>query len=425
MLPIHRLILVGLNHRTAPLVLRERLGGCGRDAERLVRLARERFPDAEAFALATCNRAEIYAARPVHGHPRAEQVLGLLAEQAGLPAEALAPHVYQRAEAEAVEHLFAVAAGLDSRVAREEQILAQVRDAYERAAALGACGPSLHPLLQRAIAVGRSLRGDARRSLAAAMVEHVGVDGLRARRVVCLGSGGTARLALERLRQAGVGPIAIVARNAARAGRLATSFGARARPISELPAALLEADLLVAAAAATAPLVPARLVDEAVQRRAAPLLVLDLAVPRNVDPAAGALSNVRLFDVDAIAPSAGDATETARTLVRERAGDFLRERQRRALGPIIERLSRRLHGMAADELDRALRRAPALSGAHREALERALRRMVNKLLHPPLHTLAGRDDLHAAAARYLRTLDRLLRLGRDAGDGASDDLRAR
>src|SRR5207244_2407920 len=152
--------LLGLNHSTAPLALRERLAFSADDRRMALMALRAKWPESEAILLSTCNRVELYVARPLHGHPRPEEMTDFVAEIRGIPPAEFAPHLYHKAEREAVAHLFSVASSLDSMVIGETQILGQVREAYDAARDAGAVGALLNPLFQRAVAVGKQVMSE-------------------------------------------------------------------------------------------------------------------------------------------------------------------------------------------------------------------------------------------------------------------------
>ncbi len=201
---MHRLLLLGLNHTTAPLQLRERLSFNSSQQLMAISRFREKFPGCEAVLLSTCNRVELYIARQVHGHPRAEEMADFLAEFHSLPVEAIRPHLYEKNGRALVDHLFAVASSLDSMVLGETQILGQVREAYELAAQSSATGPQLNPLFQKAIAVGKQVMhetalAEGRLSVASVAVDFAKriFDHFADKTVLCIGAGKMAALVLK------------------------------------------------------------------------------------------------------------------------------------------------------------------------------------------------------------------------------------
>src|SRR5829696_5310932 len=201
---MQRLLLLGLNHSTAPLGVRERLAFTADERAAAVKSLREQFDGCEAVLLNTCNRVELYAARAVHGRPREDEMLQFLASLRGLTAEQLRPHVYQKAERDAVEHLFSVASSIDSMVIGETQILGQVRDAYDAARAAGAVGAALNPLFQKAVSVGKLVMTQTRITEGRVSVGSVAVDcaghifeHFHDKTVLCVGAGKMAGLVLQ------------------------------------------------------------------------------------------------------------------------------------------------------------------------------------------------------------------------------------
>ncbi len=300
-------ILVGTNHKSTPIELRERLA-----------FPRERVPPAlerlrnelglrEAAILSTCNRVEIYAAVPeldgtVH---RLQQ---FLSEHSGIEPTQLAARLYSYTEPHSIHHLFAVASGLDSMVLGEAEILGQVRLAYERAKAHGATGKGFNVLFQRALNAAKTVRsqtaiGRGCTSVGAVAVELAGkiFRDLSAGAVVLIGAGKIGEVTVKRLAERGVRDLRIMNRSADRAQTLASAYQATPVPFAQLPAQLAEADILITSTSAATYLLDRQGVAAAMHaRRQRPLCIVDLGVPRNVEPAVGRLENVYLFDVDSL-----------------------------------------------------------------------------------------------------------------------------
>ncbi len=278
-----RLLVVGLNHRTAPLELRERMAFSPEQAERAGRLFRERFGPCEVVILSTCNRSEIYLARPITAPPSVEELAGFLAEFHAVPTELLHRHMYHHEDRAMVEHLFAVASSLDSMVVGETQILAQVKEAYqaavrweaaeERPAADGEVrgqgepvtqgGRVLHVLFQRALAAAKEVHephaviSSGRLSIASVAVELAAsvFDRFDDKTVVCVGAGKMAALMLSHLQALKPGRVMVCNRSPERAQELAVRFSATARPFEALDELLVEADVLLTGTGASEPVI--------------------------------------------------------------------------------------------------------------------------------------------------------------------------
>src|SRR4051812_36581229 len=229
---MQRLLLLGLNHTTAPLEVREKLAFTPEQQAMLLASLRQRFADCEGVLLCTCNRVELYASRAVHEHPRHEQMRDLLAELANVPADLLRPHVYEKSAREVVEHLFSVASSLDSMVVGETQILGQVRDAYDAARNHGSAGAGLNPLFQRAVAVGKSVMHETKIAEGRLSVGSIAVDlagrifeQYRDKTVLCIGGGKMATLVLKSFAALKPGKMLICNRDLTKAAALAARFG--------------------------------------------------------------------------------------------------------------------------------------------------------------------------------------------------------
>jgi glutamyl-tRNA reductase len=421
------IVVVGVSHRTAPLAVRERfaLDRTGRD--RIVgRLAQ--LGGTEGAVLATCGRVELYAAAEDPG-PAREALVGLLVGADGASPEAWQEHLEHRTGLSAVRHLFRVAAGLDALVLGESEILGQVAEAHEHALAAGAARAVIGRLFRAGIRAGRRARTETRIGAAAASVPSVAVTaaetalgGLVGRSVLVLGAGLTGEQAVRALTSRGAGPVVVANRSAVRASAIAATWGTRTAPLERLGELLRDADVVVASTSAPAPVVREADVRRAVAaREGRPLLLMDLGVPRNVEPAARALPGVFYFDLDDLSAISernrnGRRAEIPRVeaIVEEevaRFGDWLRTA---SVVPTIAELRQRAEAIRAAEVERALARMPDLAARHRETLEAMSRSLVKKLLHHPTTALkaeAGNGQVSSLAA----ALRRLFALGGAAG----------
>jgi glutamyl-tRNA reductase len=419
--------VVGANFRSAPLELLERLAV---DAERRPK-ALAGLLDLEhvheAAVLSTCNRVEVYAAIS-RFHGAAGEVRSFLAGVGGLALDELADHLYDYYEERAVRHLFAVAAGVDSMVVGEAQILGQVREAFAAAQAERSVGPVLSALFTRAIKVGRRARSETGIGAGMASTVTVGLrvaatqlGDLAGRRVLLVGAGGLARLAGRAVREAGAGELVVANRTPATGAALARELGGRAVPLERVAGELASADLVVAATAGTTPTVTAAAVAGAAARRAAsgspgPLVVLDLGVPRDVEPEVRELPGVVLADLDALRAvletDDGPRQEVGRvrSLIAQETAAFMGGQREARLAPTIRALRARAEQVRQQELAKASARLAGLDERQRAAVEAVTRGLVNKLLHDPMvrgKALAARPDgdLYVAALRELYALD--------------------
>jgi glutamyl-tRNA reductase len=423
--------VVGANYRSAPLELLERLAV---DAERRPK-ALAGLLDLEhvheAVVVSTCNRVEVYVAIS-RFHGAAGDVRRFLADLRGLALGEFTDHLYDYYEGRAVQHLFAVAAGIDSMVVGEAQILSQVREAFQAAQAERAVGPVLSALFARAIKVGRRARSETGIGAGLASTVTVGLrvadaqlGGLAGRRALLVGAGGVARLAGRALREAGAGELVVANRTPASGAALARELAGRAVPLDRVAEELALADLAVAATAGTTPTVTAATVTDALARRtgpggapaaSGPLVVLDLGVPRDVEPEVRELPGVVLADLDALRAvletdeGPRREVERVRALIAKETAAYMGGQREARLVPTIRSLRARAEQVRQQELAKASARLAGLDERQRAALEAVTQGLVNKLLHDPMvrgKTLAARPDgdLYVAALRELYGLD--------------------
>jgi glutamyl-tRNA reductase len=415
-------LVVGISHRSAPVSLLERVTvGLGGAPDVLTEL-RASGPVGEAVVLATCNRVEVYADTDGF-HVGVDAVSDLLARLSGVPLDELKRSLYVHWEAQAVLHLFQVACGLDSMVIGESQILGQLRRAYATARDGGA-GPTLHELFQKALKVGKRAHSETGIDQAGRSLVTVGLEGavaavgpLAGRTALVVGAGSMGSLAGATLLRAGAGQVVVANRTAATAARLAGTLGGRGIGLDELEDALVEADVVVSSTGATGTVVGLDVVERAVRARAGrPLAILDLALPRDVDPRVRALPGVSLVDLEALqeqlaATEAGADVEQARAIVAQEVRDFLAWQRAAKIAPTVVALRTRADAVVEAELGRLAGRLPDLDPAHRAEVQATVRRVVDKLLHTPTVRVKELADApeglsYADALRELFGLDR-------------------
>ncbi len=369
-----RLLAVGVSHHHAPLEVRERLYLAGGQA---AELASEL---GEAVVLSTCNRTEVYLAG---GDP--EGVREELERRSGLE---LGPLLARWDEGEVVAHLFRVAAGLDSLVPGESQILGQVREAYEAARIRGATGTLLNRLFEDALRAGKRVRTEAKlhelpESVAASAVELGARElaGVEGRRALLFGAGKMSELAARDLRERGA-EVVVASRTLESAQDLAERVGGRAAAFDAVAVELPEADLVISATRCPYPILHA----EAVRPREKPLVLEDVAVPRDLEPAIGELAGCTLFDIDSLGEGLvgrDDEVREAEAIVAEEAARFAEWRRSRDAADAIRDLRARAEEIRSEELARAGARLAELSPRERETVETLTAQIVNKLLHAP------------------------------------------
>ncbi len=412
-----QLFVVGTSHRTAGVDVRERLAVGPASIEPL--LGRLRDAGArEALVLSTCNRIEVYG---FGEEDTPNRVMGALGWPDVLPDAELAAHVYVHGGVDAARHLFRVAAGLDSMVLGESQILGQVKAAAALAERAHTLGGTLRRVLERAFGAAKRVRsqtaiGEAPvsvSSVAVELVQHVFED-VAERSVLLVGASATGRLAAQSFRARGCSRLVVCSRTAASARALTTEVGGQAWPWERRGEALDTADVVVCATSAPDAVIDESMVRAAMKRRKQrPLLFLDLAVPRDVAVGAALLPNVFVYDLDAIGRvverhrgQRAREAERAELIVDEELARLGRALERR---PTLQRLRQRADEIAADEIDRTLARLPELDEAGRRSVTAMARAIVNKLLHEPSVRLRQADDAEALA----QAVDRLFDLGHD------------
>ncbi len=418
-----KLQMVGCSHHNSPVEVRERLAFSPEQARDALVQLRQRFPDAEAVLISTCNRVELYTAtEAADGCPSHHEMVEFLARFHGLQPVEVFDGLFERTGEDAVRHLFMVAASLDSMVVGEAQILSQVKQAYDAATDQNSTGPLTHAVFQAAIRVAKRVATETAISQRRVSIPSVAVadfarqifERFDDKKVLVIGAGEMGEETLRYLIDEGARDITVVNRNLARSSELAERFNGRAEPWERLTSLLVEADLVVSTTGAKEPIVTAeqfqRIEHDRFQRT---LFILDLAVPRDFDPAIGDYIGVYLYSIDDL-QSACEANRRARDkewpraeqIIAEETARFMAELHHRATGPTIKRLKARADEVKAEELSRLLNKLSSLDERSRNEIQRAFERLVNKLLHPPLESL--RDEAQRGTPHGL--LDALKRL---------------
>ncbi|HWH30444.1 MAG TPA: glutamyl-tRNA reductase [Mycobacteriales bacterium] len=417
-------LVVGVSHRSAPVSLLEKVTvGVEPDAGGMLHDLRAVGPVSEAVVLSTCNRVEVYA--DTEGfHAGVDAVTDLLSARSGVPLAELEPHLYVHWEGQAVQHLFSVAAGLDSMVVGESQILGQLRQAYIAARDGDAAGRTLHELFQKALNVGKRVHSDtgideAGQSLVSVALDRAveAVGPLHDRPVLVVGAGSMGALAGATLKRAGAGRITVANRSVDNARRLATALEGDGVSLDALDEALAEADVVVSSTGATGLVVPFDAVERAVKARdGRPLAVLDLALPHDVDPAVADLDGVTLVTLTSLqevlaGSTTGEDVEAARRIVTQGVADFLAWQKASRVAPTVVALRSRADALVEAELARLESRLPELDERARHELAVSLKRVVSALLHAPTVRVKELSDApaglsYADALRELFELDR-------------------
>ena len=434
------ILLFGVSHRSAPVSVLEQLSTDDADQAKLVQEVLQSPLVTEAMILSTCNRVEVYAVVDAF-HGGLSAIGQVLADHSGMSMGDLTKHAYVRYSEAAVEHLFAVASGLDSAVVGEQQILGQVRRAYATAECNRTVGRALHDLSQRALAVGKRVHAetsiDAAGGSVVSVALHVAAErlyrpergpsytALEGRTATVIGAGSMGALTAAHLVRAGIGRVNVVNRSLPRAQRLAGNIAeqgvaAQAMTLEELAVAVSGSDLVVSCTGAVRPVLTLADVHHALaaaqrDEDAEPLVLCDLGMPRDIDPAVAGLPGVAVVDMERVQrePSARAAAadaEAARRIVAAEVAAYLASQRQAEVTPTVTALRQRAAEVVQAELLRLDNRLPGLDAAHRQEVVRTVRRVGDKLLHAPtvrVKQLAGAPgaDSYAEALRELFELD--------------------
>ena len=418
------IFLVGLNHRTAGVDVRERFAlviHCDEEHWALPCAGAV----SEAMILSTCNRVELLAAGTgdVSG-----QVLECWARARGAKADELRPYVYIHQNLEAVRHLFSVASSLDSMVLGEPQILGQLKNAYRKAVDSHATGVILNRLLHKAFSVAKRVRTETAVASSAVSISYAAVElakrifgDMHSHKALLVGAGEMAELAATHLLQAGIDEILVANRTFARGQELAEQFHGRAIPFEQLAGHLTEVDIIITSTGSPEPVIRARDIRAVLKaRKNRPMFFIDIAVPRDIDPDVNGLDNVYLYDIDDLKEvveenlaNRRDEAAKATEIVNEEVEFFAHWLSSLDAQPTIVDLIQRGERAAQEELTRTLKRLGPLDDASREALETMANALVRKLNHDPIMFLKGDGMAREGAASRISTVRRIFNLDKN------------
>jgi glutamyl-tRNA reductase len=413
------LLALGASHKTAPLALRERIALTDGAAEKLVRALTEHAAIGEAVALSTCNRTELYLL--VRDPVEAESaVLALLARRAGIRPTELLDGIYSLRNCDAARHLYRVASGLESMIVGEAEVQGQVKRAYEAALAARTTGPMTNKLFRAALATGKRVRTETAISAGRASVASVAVDAARdalgdlaARHVLILGAGETAELTARALHDQGVTTMFVANRRRDRAIALAQRFGGTSGAMDTLPTELVRADIVISSTSSPHTLIGAEELAHVVgERHGRPLLLIDLAVPRDIEHDCAELPGVTLLDIDGLQAQVASHISVRKVEARHAEGIVEEEIQTFAgwLGslevlPTVTALRARGDQIVAQVLAENEGRWESLGERDRRRVEALARAVANRLLHEPTRHVKGLDGDHRhARLQILREL---------------------
>ena len=417
------LLLLGLSHHTAPVDLRERVDFSKRGIVTALRELALRPTPAESVVLTTCNRSEIYVACGDTERAR-EDLAGFMSRFHDVPETELTPHLYARTNGDVAQHLFRVAAGLDSLVVGEPQIFGQVKDAYATAAGEQCTGTLLNKLFPWSFTVGKRVRADTGLGEGAVSVSYAAISlarkifgDLKGLSVLVVGAGEMAELTAVHLQSQQVERIAVTSRTLARASELAGKVGGAAVDWSSIAGELLRVDVVVTATGAPAPILTRTSIDQVMHaRRNRPLFIIDVGVPRDVDPDCGDLEQVFLYNIDDLRAIVSEnlarrqeLTSRAEAMVSEAAEQFVVWLRSRGAIPTVVALRRQFEAVRQAELERLEPKLSRLAPDARARVEEITRVLVQKLLLTPTERLKSAGDA-ATAAQYAEAVTRLFDL---------------
>src|SRR5262245_11279920 len=431
------LLLLGVSHKTAPVDLREKLDFSSRDVGAAVEALSARSSAAESVVLSTCNRSEIYVASDALETVR-EELLRFLSEYHELPTESFAPHMFLLSDTEVAQHLFRVAAGLDSLGVGEPQILGQVKDALQAAAARRCTGPVLRKLCDWPFNVGKRVRSETSLGEGAVSISYAAVQlakkifgRLNGRRVLVVGAGEISTLTAQHLRAQGVAEVAITSRTAAHAQALATEVGGHWVPWDGLANALGSSDIIVTATGSQRPIITKAQIEAALGRRRDPLFIIDVAVPRDVEASVSEIEQVFLYNVDDLQSIVQEniskrtsEIERAEAIVREELVMFSAWQKSRGAIQTVVALRDRFDLIRRAELQRLDPKLAALPPEARALFDQLTRLIVEKLLLDPTEQLKALPDEETQVA-YTEAINRLFRLRGESATGpgsSADDI---
>ncbi|HVE40539.1 MAG TPA: glutamyl-tRNA reductase [Planctomycetota bacterium] len=410
--------VTGLNHKRAPVELREKLAVDDATIQSALAELQKAFSAQEMVILSTCNRVELYSVHE-EAPPSPEAITEVLARRHSVASDALAPALYHHQGAEAVRHLFRVTSSLDSMVLGETQIIGQVKDAYLAAQAAGSTGRVFNRLFQQALAVAKRVhtttslgeKNISVPSVASRLAEKIFQD-LARKQLVIIGAGEMGELTVGAFRNRGVTKIHVVNRSIENARSLAAKHGGQAHGLEELANVLPLGDIVIACIRADNYVLNLDAVRAALAaRRHDPMFLIDIAVPRNIHPEVNEIDNVYLFNIDNLEQIVQQNVvdrekEVSRCtpLVEEETQAFWKDMTPPDVTALLTQLRERLHAIGDEELKRTLGKLNGLSPEHKQEVQELTRRIVNKILHPPTEALRG-----AGADSTYRTISELVR----------------
>lgn len=424
------LLCVGLSHQTAPVALREKVAFNDAAAEAALRDLQNLFPGAEIALLSTCNRTEFYIARPLHAHPRVEEIIGYVADARGVTMDQLAEVIVHNDNERTVRHLMRVAGGLESMVLGEYQILAQVKHAYDLAQRCGTVGKVLHKVFQSALATAKRVRNETRIGAGRTSVSSAAVDFARHlfhrfddKTLLCIGAGKMTELTLQHFLELRPKGVMICNRSMDKARLLAEQYHGEAVEYAQLDDHLVAADLVITSTGSQEPIVTAAQFKGLLKRRRfRPLIIIDIAVPRDFEAEVGDLANVYLYNLDDLQRAIAEGMSqrsgevaACELIIEQAVAECYDSVQSVDFADLIRQLRHQLQEIGEMEAGRTLNKLRTADPAEYERIvAEHTNRLINKILHRPLSEL-GRSG-STQAAMYATALRRVFELEGPSGE---------
>lgn len=416
-------IIIGLSHKTTPVDIREKVGIPQEKIEEFLTTLVQEEDIQECMVISTCNRVEVYLVVR-HTQKALGAVKKILSQKSGIDREELESYLYIKEGREAVTHLFRVTSSLDSMIVGEPQISGQIKDAYANAVASQTTGAFLNKAVHRALHIGKKIRTETGISQHPVSISYAAVllaekifGDLQETRVLLLGAGEMGALAAKHLAERQVGQIWISNRTGEKAAHVAESLRATTIPFEALVEKLHQVDILIASTGASDVILHKEAVQEAMrQRKNKPMFLIDIAVPRNIDPTINQIENVYLFDIDhlngiveANLKEREREAKKAEVLIGGEVDAFLEYVNQMNLAPTIQQLSRKFDLIRKNELEKYLSRYSRLSDGEKDAFEGCTRAIVNKILHEPI-ILMKTEEAKEGGTKYSEILKKLFKL---------------
>ena len=395
------IMLIGLNHRTAPVDVREQLAFSSEGVSTALMLLRNQYPGCEAAILSTCNRVEVLIASE-QDNPTENQIISFLAQARDLPVRSFKQHLYRLKDEQAVRHLFRVASSLDSMVVGENQIVSQVKAAFAQASEQGTTGRLLNRLFHQAFSAAKRVHSETEVGRRKISVPSVAVDVAKSifsnfadKHVLIVGAGEMAQLVCQHLRQADARNFTVTSRTLNNARVLAEACKGSAVPYDQLDEQLANADIVVTATRCPKPIITSKRINEIQKkRRRRPMFLIDLAVPRNVDPSVGDLASVYVYDIDELGRIVAEnqrhrmgQIDRCERILDQEIDTFEQWMAESRARPLIQQLYEDAQVVHDRELDDLFTACSGLTDQQRAAILQATQRLVNKFMHPCAYAL--------------------------------------